>query len=240
VGGGCLAEKKITRKDLLKEPDEFLTSTSKAILYSREHPRQVLLVCALLLLCLATAVGIYSYISQREKQSNKHFQKTAAEYEAATLSNEPLTTEKLEKLFNEFDVVAMNYATLPAGEKALLYTGHILFNKKDYKGALERYKGMQSTSLVKKGLAPLVLYHIGRTLLALDDYEQAVLIFDQLSKDTNSPYRREAYASIARIYELMNKNKEAVQAYRQYLKIFPEAPDAAFVKSRIADLSKQG
>ena len=76
--------------------------------------------------------------------------------------------------------------------------------------------------------------------MALDDYEQAVLIFDQLSKDTNSPYRREAYASIARIYELMNKNKEAVQAYRQYLKIFPEAPDAAFVKSRIADLSKQG
>jgi hypothetical protein len=35
----------------------------------------------------------------------------------------------------------------------------------------------------------------------------------------------------------MHKNKEAVQAYRQYLKMFPEAPDAAFVKARIADLT---
>jgi len=35
----------------------------------------------------------------------------------------------------------------------------------------------------------------------------------------------------------MGKNKEAVQAYRQYLKMFPQAPDAPFVRTRIADLS---
>jgi tetratricopeptide (TPR) repeat protein len=84
-----------------------------------------------------------------------------------------------------------------------------------------------------------MLYHIGKTYLAMNQYEQAVVIFDQLAKDSNSPYQREAYGAIARMYEMMNRKKEAVQAYRQYLKIFPEAPDAAFVKSRISDLSPQ-
>jgi regulator of sirC expression with transglutaminase-like and TPR domain len=37
----------------------------------------------------------------------------------------------------------------------------------------------------------------------------------------------------------MGKNKEAVQAYRQYLKMFPEAPDAAYVKGRISEIAKQ-
>ena len=84
---------------------------------------------------------------------------------------------------------------------------------------------------MKRGLGSLVLDHIAMTQFALKDYDKAVVLFDQLSKDSNSPYRREAYGMVARVYELMGKNKEAVQAYRQYLKTFPEAPDAAFVKA---------
>ena len=152
----------------------------------------------------------------------------------------PPTDDKLNQLFTEFDQLARDYGSLPSGEMALLYSGHVLFKKKDYKGALERYEKMKSASLIRKGLEPLVLYHTGDTLFRLADYDKALAVFGQLTKETNSPYRREAYAFIARIYELTNRNKEAVQAYRQYLKIFPEAPDAAFVKAKIADLATQG
>ncbi len=99
---------------------------------------------------------------------------------------------------------------------------------------------MQNTSLVKKGLGPMIMYHIAETHLALKDYDPAILIFEQLSRDTNSPYRREASVSIARIYDMMDKGKEALQAYRQYLKTFPEAPDAAVIKARIAQISGKG
>lgn len=234
-----MAEKKVTRKELLKEPDEFLTLTGKSILYFKQNPRQVTLAAVILVICGAAAFGFYSYNTYQEKQSHEMFQKTLVEYYTVAQPDAAATSDKLDFLFNAFDQLAKRYPTLPAGEQALLYSGHVLFQKQDYKGALERYNNMQSTSLVKKGLGPLVLYHIGRTRLAMKDYEQAILIFDQLSKDTNSPYRREAYASIARIYELMKKNKEAVQAYRQYLKVFPEAPDAAFVKARISELLGQ-
>lgn len=234
-----MAEKKVTRKELLKEPDEFLTLTGKSILYFRQHPRQVMVASLVFVVCGVAALGLYSYHNYQEKQSHDVFQKAVLDYYSLVQPDASLSADKLDYLLNAFEQVAKRYPSLPAGEQALLYSGHVLFQKQDYKGALERYNSMQSTSLVKKGLAPLVLYHIGRTRLAMEDYEQAILIFDQLSKDTNSPYRREAYASIARIYELMNKNKEAVQTYRQYLKIFPEAPDAAFVKARIAELLAQ-
>ena len=234
-----MAEKKVTRKELLKEPDEFLTTTAKVIQYTREHPRPVALGCALVVIGLLAAAGFYYHQKNREVRSHELFERVCNEYETAVHSPQQLTPQKLDKLFAEFDAVAREYSSLPAGEMALLYSGHVLYKKQDFKGALERYTQMQSTNLVKSGLSSLVFYHMAMSQLALKEYDNAVVLFDQLSKDVNSPYRREAYATVARIYELMGKNKEAVQAYRQYLKMFPEAPDAAFVKARIAEIAKQ-
>jgi predicted negative regulator of RcsB-dependent stress response len=232
-----VAEKKLTRKELLKEPDEFLTTTAKIIGYTREHPKPVALGCALVVVALLAAAGFYYYHKNREVSSHEQLERVLREYEITVHSPKPPSPEKLDHLFAEFDALAREYPSLPAGEMALLYSGHVLYKKRDFKGALERYVRMQSTNLVKSGLSSLVLYNIAMCQLALKDYDKAVMLFDQLSKDVDSPYRREAYGTVARIYELMGKNKEAVQAYRQYLKMFPEAPDAAFVRARIAEIS---
>ncbi len=234
-----MAEKKLTRKELLKEPDEFLTITGRVIRYTREHPRPVTVGCALVVIVVLAAASFYYHQKNREVRSHELFDQVSREYEVAVQSPQQPTPQKLDKLLAEFDSLASEYSSFPAGEMALLYSGHVLYRKQDFKGALARYAGMQSTNLVKRGLGSLVLYHIAMTQFALKDYDKAVVLFDQLSKDSNSPYRREAYGMVARVYELMGKNKEAVQAYRQYLKMFPEAPDAAFVKARIAEIAGQ-
>lgn len=234
-----MAEKKLTRKELLKEPDEFLTTTGAVIKFVRENPKTAIIGCTIVVACLLAVLGYFAYQKYGNVASHEQFEKAFEEYQALERAPQPATGEQLDQLAAKFAAVARDYPTFPAGEMALLYEGHVLYNKKDFTGALERYTKMQGTSMVKTGLGPLVLYHIAMTRMAMNDYEQAALIFDQLSKDTNSPYRREAYAAIARIYESSGKNKEAVQAYRQYLKMFPEAPDAAFVKARIAELSVQ-
>ncbi len=235
-----MAEKKVSRKDLLKEPDEFLTLSTQTIKYVRENTHRVLAGALVVVVSVAAVLGFLWYQKQRSLWAHELFQAALNNYEAAVYSQTPLTDEKLDQLFAEFNRLAQDYGSLPSGEMALFYSGHVLYKKKDYKGALERYEKMKSASLLRKGLEPLVLYHTADTLFRLQDYDKAIAIFGQLTKETNSPYRREAYAFIARIYEQTNKNKEAVQAYRQYLKIFPEAPDAAFVKARIADLATQG
>jgi len=232
-----VAEKRVTRKELLKEPDEFMTTTGEVIRYVRENPRVVSIAGVIALVCLLAVFGFFTYKKQQQTRSHELFEKAAGDYEALMRGPAPASPQQLDALFERFDLIAKDYPSLPAGEMALLYSGHVLYQKKDYAGALERYTRLQSSSLSKSGLEPLALYHIATTRFALKEYEEAKRLFEDLAKDTNSPYRREAYASVARIYEAMNKNKEAVQAYRQYLKMFPEAPDAAFVKARIADLA---
>lgn len=235
-----MAEKKITRKELLNEPDEFLTLSSQTIAYVRENPRRAGLLAMVVIACLAAGVIYNTYRSHRQATSHELFLKVSLEYEAAINGTEPVTDEKLDGLLAGFDGIAREYGSLPAAEMAMLYSGYVLSKKKDYKGALERYLKLESSHLAGEGLRDLFWYNIAQTRMALKEYDKAASIFDTLSKDTKSPYRREAYAAIARIYELKDENKEAVQAYRQYLKIFPEAPDAAFVKAKIAELTAQG
>lgn len=235
-----MAEKRVTRKELLKEPDEFISFSGKALQYTRDNPRTVGICTAIVIAAICVAAGLYAYRQYRLSQSHQLFDKVYRTYQMAMLSQEKASDETLDQLFKEFEEIAAQYPSLPAGEKALLYTGHVLYMKKDYRGALDRYTRMKTTGLVEKGLGSLVLYHIAMTRQALKEYEGALSLFDQLSKDTNSPYRREAVASIAGIYEAMGKTKEAAQTYRQYLKMFPEAPDAPYIKARIADLSTSG
>ncbi|MBI4963877.1 MAG: tetratricopeptide repeat protein [Desulfomonile tiedjei] len=235
-----MAEKKVTRKELLKEPDEFMTTTGQVITFVRENPRVVSMAAIVAVACVVAVVVFFAYKKQQQARGHELFEKAAGDYEALVRGPSPASSEQLDALFERFDSIAKEYPAFPSGEMALLYSGHVLYQKKDYAGALERYTRSQSTSLAKSGLEALMLYHIATTRFALKEYEEAKRLFEDLAKDTNSPYRREAYASVARIYEAMNKNKEAVQAYKQYLKMFPEAPDAAFVKARIADLSGEG
>jgi predicted negative regulator of RcsB-dependent stress response len=229
--------KKESRKDLLNEPDEFLTTTGQALRYIQENPKHVLIA---VLIAVAVAVGIWGFQNYRKytaTKSHELFQTAQQEYEAG-VGLEP-DKKKLDELLTQFETIAKEYPSYPAGETARLYAGHVLYREGAYEQALEKYSKLQSGDLVKQGLGQLVTYHIAMTKLALKEYDAALLMFDQLSKDIDSPYRREAYASIARIYENMGKNKEAVQAYRQYLKMFPEAPDAVFIRARIAQISSK-
>ena len=235
-----MAEKKISRKELLKEPDEFLTTTAQVINYSRKNPRQVTIGVIIAVAILAGALSFYGYRSHQQAMSLHMFDEALRHYHKEFDSPTPPTAEALDKLLAEFQAVAEAYRSYPVGDQARLYCGHVLYQKGDFKGALVQYESLQSSSLVQKGLEPLVLYHLAMTRFALKDYDHAEKLFTQLSKDTNSPYRREAFSAIAHIYESMGKNKEAVQAYNQYLKMFPEAPDAAFIRARLAELSMKG
>jgi len=235
-----VAEKKIKRKELLGEPDEFITASGRAVEFVRENPRLVVIGAALVAVCVVVGLAVYGHLQYKKELSHELFQNAYEGYKRATLSKDQPSTDQWKKLFNEFDVICRDYPSQLAGERALLYSGHVLYKMEDFKGALGRYTRMKSTNLVENGLGSLVLYHLAMTRLAMKDYEPAKELFERLTKDTRSPYRREAYASIGAIYEAQNKRKEAVQAYRQYLKMFPKAPDAAYVKARIAALSAQG
>ncbi len=235
--GETVAEKKLTRKELLNEPDEFISITGKVLKSVKDNPNVLISFVVIFVLIMVIGLGVYAYQSRKEAKGHELFLMASRNFEKeATSINQP-TKETLQKLQSEFDSIAKDYSGYLSGDLSLLYSGHVSYKAEDYERALESYSKTMNTSLAKHGFAPLIQYNVAQTLFTLKNYDKALALFDQFSKDITSPYRREAHVNMARIYEALGKNKEAVQAYRQYLKIFPEAPDADFVKARIAQIS---
>ena len=60
-------KKRVTRKQLLKEPDEFLTFSAKAIAYSRENQKQIsyALIGIVVVLVLFFGFRYFSNLSER-------------------------------------------------------------------------------------------------------------------------------------------------------------------------------
>ncbi len=231
-----MAEKKLSRKELLNEPDEFISTTSQVIKFTKENPNILVSLVIVLILALVIGMGYYTYQSRKEARGHEFFQIAVRNFEKEAASANQPAKETLEKLLAEFDLIAKDYSGYVSGDLAILYSGHVLYKGAMYDKALDKYSKALSTSLAKHGFGPLVQYNIAQTLFALNNYDKAITLFEQFARDTTSPYRREAHVRIARIYEAMGKNKEAAQAYKQYLKIFPEAPDVDFVRARIAQL----
>lgn len=235
--GEAVAEKKLSRKELLNEPDEFISTTGQVINFAKDNPRMLIGIVVGFVLALVIGLGYYAHQSRKEARSHELFQLALRTYEKEIAGVNQPGKQELDRLLAEFDLISRDYSGFINGDLALLYCGHILYKAGDYSSALDRYTKTQSTSLAKLGFGPLIQYNLAQTLFASKNYDKAITLFEQFSRDTTSPYRREAHVNIARIYESMGKTKEAVQAYKQYLKIFPEAPDADFVKARIAQLS---
>ena len=52
---------KITRKELLKKPDEFITFSSRVIVFAREHSRQFTYLCIIVVGLFLIYIGINTY-----------------------------------------------------------------------------------------------------------------------------------------------------------------------------------
>ena len=75
-----MAEKKVSRKELLKEPDEFLTLSAQTIEYVRENPQRVVAGALIVVLAVAAALGYLWYRKQQELWAHELFQRALNNY----------------------------------------------------------------------------------------------------------------------------------------------------------------
>ena len=73
------------------------------------------------------------------------------------------------------------------------------------------------------------MYNLGRFSEALSEYEAAYLTVQ------DPPF----LFNIAQCHRKMGKNKEALESYRSYLRVAPDAPNRGEVQRRISELERQ-
>ena len=111
-----MAKNRINRKQLLNEPDEFITTTTRVINWAKENPRH-LIVGTCILFVVAASISIFAYYRQRQaNMAETLLGQSLAKYQTTMESQDAVAA--LAAVRKDFDALLASYADVPAGTSA--------------------------------------------------------------------------------------------------------------------------
>lgn len=218
---------KVSRKELLKDTDQFLSSSEKAMLYFIDNRARVLGSVAVVLIIISSFFGF------------KYFQETKA------LSNEALYFE-MEKNINKAAGTNPAPDAQTAWEKigegdqkdrASLLLADVHFNNQDLDKAEALYATVMSNSSPGAINYQMAQVGLAYSYESKKEFKKAIEIFKSVV-DANTSYPLfEIYWSLSRCYELSNDNVNALLILREMQIKFAESQQVDKINQRIKQLS---
>ena len=200
-----MARHRITRKELLRQPDQFITRSARIIEWAEANASSILYGIGAVILAGALVGGWFAW------QTNRHHRAEALLYEALNAED---GVEALQALVRDYDGT-------PAAAQAYWHLGRLYFDRADYVAAVEAYEqarqrlsGNNQTALIRALISLNMAYAEeaqGACARALDNF-QAVL-----QVPTATWLRGEAYLGMGRCHEQSDALEMAADVYNRAL-----------------------
>lgn len=218
--------KKLRHKDL-KQPDEFISLSNRALAWAQKNQTTVLVAIGIAVLAVLLAAGIRWYVQSRAEAAARQF------YGASEL----FKREQWDQAQKDFVSLASSYGSTPYGILAKLYAGRASLNASKPADAIPPL-----TEFVGAAPSP-ALEQIGRVALsrALVETSNVNGAREQLDRAIllDGPLGPEARVRLARLEETDGSKEKAIELYQQYLTDEPDGAAAAQVRVRLTALGVQ-
>ncbi len=213
-----MAKKKVSRKELLKAPDEFITISSQVMEYFKTHVQELKITGIVLLVIVASYFGYNSW-----KTSMNHGGQTA--YNTAVQSvlamdetpgTEPAGLIRSQELFKE---VLDNYGSSGASRLALPQIAHLKFLEKNYTEAITYYQKFLDDVSGEPLYETLTKISLAECHEANGEYKTAVAILTPLAETPiASPFKPAVMWHLARVYRLDGNPQKATDILKELIK----------------------
>jgi tetratricopeptide (TPR) repeat protein len=228
-----MAKKKISRKELLKGPDEFLTISSRVVEYFHVHTHQLQYAAVALLVIGVVYLSIH-YWKGIVNEKGQDAYNAAAKVMLTDVMKPDATPEDLKKTGELFAAVINDHGMSKVSTLALSQAAYVKFLEKDYDEAINIYNKFlnkasgnnQDESLARLGLA--ACYE------AKGDFKSGIETLIPLSRgQSDSPFNEMALWNLSRLYRLDNNPQKAEETLKQFVEKYETSPFYAMAKARL-------
>ena len=228
-----MPKKKVSRKQLLREPDEFISTTGKVLQFLRAHQRETILYGLVGLALLAAGSAGYLYIHWQESKALAMQQQASQLYEEAfrKAGGAEIEKENYRRALEKFREVQSVYRWGKVAEVSQVYIGNCYYALKEYDQAIAAY-----TRCLDGPFQSMACNGLGYSYEAKGDYAKAVENYQKNAGEKGSPYRGEGLLGVGRCYEAQNQKQKALEAYQKALGENPQSPMAGFIQWKISEL----
>ena len=208
-------KRKKTRKELLREPDEFMTISGKLIGFAVDHKNQLAYALGIIVILALIISGYRCFTIRAENNAVALLDKSLTKYNSLKADKQP--DEVYGEVSADFQFILDKYKGKESAKLARIIYANICYNAGKYKQAIELFK----TALTDFGKYPMIhqqiLSNLGYAYEQEKDYSTAVGYFEKISTAPEPIMRDEALFHLGRLYDKLGENEKSREAYNKIL-----------------------
>lgn len=214
------SRKRITRKSI-RQPDQFITFTSRVFSYFEVHRAKIFVALGLV---VVLSLGLWGW---QQYQSNQNRLASQAYARALEVFHDGKFQTALDLLDRVDAYRSPSYQRL-----AILYRANSHIGLKQPKEAVPLLEDFLSRTSKNSYLRQLALSNLGFAHEMANQCEEAISAYDEAAKMAG-PQKEQAFLSKARCTATLGQFSEAVKLYREYLASYPGTVRAVEISLRI-------
>jgi len=230
-----MAKEKVTRKELLKSSDEFLTVSSRVILYVKEHAKPFKIAGGILVGAALVYLGVNYYLNYANRKGQEAYD--AAYYEVAKIKEikaEDETVKKSEELFKK---VITDHGLSKASRLAPPQIAHLKFLEKKYDEAIQLYQAYLNEVPENTVYHSLALMALSAGYEGQGDFGKAIETLQRILSSSEPSFKEQATFNLARVYGLSKQPDKAKETLKEFIEKFKNSPFLSMAKARLNDYS---
>jgi tetratricopeptide (TPR) repeat protein len=230
--GGIMAKGGVSRKQLLNEPDKFMTFTGKLIAYAKSHLKPILICSAVVFLSLIIVATVGQVSRRNEKKASARVEKAVAKY--VSILQDKDANAAYEEVKSEFNDIFDAYGSKNAVKIARIVYGDMSYSAGDADTAISMYQRALDDFNPTQGLKNIILSGLGHAYLLKKDYSQSIQYFEKISAGHEKTLKSDAMLNLAWLYETTGDKARSLAEYKQILADFPDTMYGDMIREKIS------
>jgi len=223
---------KKTRKELLKEPDEFITISGKLIGFMVAYKNQLTYALGIIVALALIFSGFRFFSIRSENRASALLSQGLAKYEKLRKDAQPL--EAYDQVSADFQLILDKYGSKQNGKIARLTYANICYEAGKYEQAIKLYQSSLKDFEKHPAIHNQVVASLGYAYEQQADYTSAAGYFEQLSAAPDTTMRSEALYRLGWLYDKLGQSEKSKEAYNKIISDHQDFIYIDLVKERMA------
>jgi tetratricopeptide (TPR) repeat protein len=229
--------KKIIKKKL-KEPDEFITLSERTFLFVTQHSKSIAVGGGVVLVLLLSLFFFQKWERANEENASHMFNLVMETYQMVSSPYREGSPQEYKNVLERFNEVITKFPRNSSGKLAVLYKGNIHLRLGEFDEAIQAYKSFLEKAGKEKLYRSFAMEGLGYSYEGKRDYEKAMNAYQGVADSGESFQLANAYLGLGRCYEKIGKTKEALENYKNFIKVSQKSQMTNIVLRKISNLEK--
>ncbi len=229
--------KKIIKKKL-KKPDEFITLTERAFHFATRHSKSIAIGTGVVLMLLLFFFLFQKWGEKNEANAYQMFRLAEETYRTVSSPYREGSLQEYKAVLEKFDEVITKFPGTSYGKIAILYKGNIYLRLGEFENAIAAYEGFLRKIGKGKLYRSFAMNGLGYSYEGKKEYEKAARAYQEVIALGESFESADAYLGLGRCYEKLGKTKEAVENYKNFMRVAKKSEMTNMVLRKISVFEK--